>query len=73
MYFKFSVMHSQKQELFLPLSLSFFSIKQNEVDFPFPNPSLPLDFSHITMAFIIVPFLVKFFSQMIESGQCHSI
>ena len=66
MYFKFSVMHSQKQELFLPLSLSFFSIKQNEVDFPF-------DFSHITMAFIIVPFLVKFFSQMIESGQCHSI
>lgn len=55
---------THKDKLFLSLSLSLFSIEQNEADFLFPSPYLSPDFSLVTMAFILVPFLVRFLSRM---------
>lgn len=88
MYFKFLVIHSQYKStpVICSLSLSFslshlffsflrFRLTKRKLIFLLPIPYLHAVFlfSHITMAFTVVPFLVKFLCRVMRSGQCHSI
>lgn len=67
-----SCTHKDKSCFFLSVSLSFLLSKMKLIFLVLTCPFL-LIFSHITMAFILVSFLIQFSSRMIQSGQCHSI